>query len=490
MSNFNFEILNAIREKRAGKKAVFVSGNFNVIHPGHLRLLNFARTCGDYLIVGLHDDHQESVIVPFSLRQESLNSLESVDEVIQINPSHISEFIKYFKPESIVKGKEYEGINNVEKEALKEYGGHLIFSSGEAKFSSLDLIRRELNNPSDFLFKNNKDYLLRHGTSISRLREVVDNFKNLNVMVIGDLIVDEYIYCDPLGMSQEDPTIVVTPIESKKFVGGAGIVAGHLASLGARTDFISIVGQDQSADFSQEVLSGWGVYSELLKDENRPTILKQRFRVQNKTLLRVSHLRSHDIEEEIIDIIVGKLELLIPKVDVFVFSDFNYGALPQKLVTKISEICIANNVPFIADSQASSQVGDISRYVGADLISATEREVRLAVNDFKSGLQNVTDRLLDKMKTSKIIVKLGAEGLLIASNQKIKPTDSLNAMNCNPVDVAGAGDALLSVSSLALASGATIWESAYLGSIAAAIQVSRTGNIPVGREALLNVLTD
>jgi sugar/nucleoside kinase (ribokinase family) len=144
----------------------------------------------------------------------------------------------------------------------------------------------------------------------------------------------------------------------------------------------------------------------------------------------------------------------------------------------------------VADSQASSQVGDVSRYVGASMISATEREVRLAVNDFKSGLQNVANRLLEKSQAKTLIVKLGAEGLLVILPKPQFTTDSLKAMNSNPVDVAGAGDAFLSASSLALAAGATIWESAYLGSIASSIQVSRIGNVPLQKDLILQELAN
>ena len=202
-------------------------------------------------------------------------------------------------------------------------------------------------------------------------------------------------------------------------------------------------------------------------------------------MLRVSHLRAHDIEDEFVAEAYKKVESLLPGIDVVIFSDFNYGCLPQALVDQVAAACIARNIPFVADSQASSQVGDVSRYRGAALISATEREVRLAVNDFKSGLQNVANILLEKSQTKMLIVKLGAEGILAISPEPKFATDSLRAMNANPVDVAGAGDALLATAALALAAGGSIWECAYLGSVAAAIQVSRIGNIPLEQNSLV-----
>jgi sugar/nucleoside kinase (ribokinase family) len=136
-------------------------------------------------------------------------------------------------------------------------------------------------------------------------------------------------------------------------------------------------------------------------------------------------------------------------------------------------------VPFFADSQASSQVGDVSRFRQSELLSATEREARLALNDFRSGLQHIANGLIQKAEAQGLILKLGAEGLIALSRRPDHLTDELGAFNPNPVDVAGAGDAMLAAATLARLSGGSVWESAYLGSVASAIQVSRVGNVPL-----------
>jgi sugar/nucleoside kinase (ribokinase family) len=110
------------------------------------------------------------------------------------------------------------------------------------------------------------------------------------------------------------------------------------------------------------------------------------------------------------------------------------------------------------------------------------------MNDFKSGLQNVADRLLEKSNAGVLIIKLGAEGMLVLGRTSGFATASLPAMNTNPVDVAGAGDALLAAAGLTFAAGGTPWECAYLGNVAAAIQVSRLGNVPLQHEALVREL--
>jgi rfaE bifunctional protein kinase chain/domain len=477
-----------IRQKAGGKRVVFVSGNFNIIHPGHLRLLNFARTCGDRLVVGLFEDGEPDVALPFAVRRESLESLGAVGEVVSLSKAQLTDFIASLQPYAVVKGKEHKGGDNPERDAVRAYGGRLIFSAGDARFSTEDLLRRELLAPPDAQVRHDPAYLEKHGTSLARLTALAKRFAGVRVLVLGDLIIDEYITCDPLGMSQEDPTIVVTPVESRVFTGGAGIVAGHVAGLGGRAAYLSVTGDDDTATRSEVALADFGVATTLVRDPSRPTTLKQRFRAANKTLLRVSHLRAHDAGEEFVAEVLRQVEARLPETDLVVFSDFNYGCLPQDLVDAVTHRCRAAGVPYIADSQASSQVGDVSRFTGAALISATEREVRLAVNDFKSGLQNVANRLLEKTDSGALLVKLGAEGMLVLAPGPEFATGSLAAMNRNPVDVAGAGDALLAAAGLALAVGGSTWECAYLGSVAAAIQVSRVGNVPLQREALLQEL--
>ncbi|SVC57292.1 uncharacterized protein METZ01_LOCUS310146, partial [marine metagenome] len=205
------------KEKNASKKTVFISGKFEVLHPGHLRLFRFARELGDYLIVGvlsdkLAENQTQQLIVPEDLRVEGVQSNSDIDEVICIKDS-VSECIKDLKPDYVVKGKEHESLFNEELEVVEEYGGRLVFSSGEVVFSSLNLIKN-LSEIKPKIATLPLDYLDRHEIEKKDLIETIQKFSELNICVIGDLIIDEYISCDPLGMSQEEPSIVVRPIDS------------------------------------------------------------------------------------------------------------------------------------------------------------------------------------------------------------------------------------------------------------------------------------
>jgi rfaE bifunctional protein kinase chain/domain len=472
---------------RPNDRIVFVSGNFNIVHPGHLRLLQFAAECGDVLVVGVTRDDAHAVLVPRELRLAGVAAIGIVSHVVAL-PGAVADFVAELKPDIVVKGSEYEDRDNPERAVVDAYGGRLLFGSGEARFSSFDLLESELRETEFRSIRKPADFRDRHQFGLNGLRDLVGRFSDLKVVVLGDLIVDDYIACEPLGMSQEDPTIVVSPIHSDRFVGGAGIVAAHASGLGARTHFISVVGQDATADFASDALRRYGVNAQLIIDDSRPTTLKQRYRANGKTLLRVSHLRQHPIGDDVAESILVAVEQALDSSHLLVFSDFNYGCLPQDLVDAVIQRCRHKGIMMVADSQASSQIGDVSRFKGMHLVTPTEHEARLSMRDSTSGLVVLAEKLREHSKAAQVFITLGAEGLLInapSGRGDEYQTDQVPAMNRHAKDVSGAGDSLLVTASMALAAGATVWQSAYLGSIAAACQVGRMGNLPLSEGELM-----
>jgi rfaE bifunctional protein kinase chain/domain len=475
------------------QRTVFVSGHFNVLHPGHVRLLRFAKECGDRLVVAVESDRIAGVAahVPEQLRLEGIQSNVWVDEVLLLDEP-VADLIARIKPDVVVKGKEHEPHFNPELAAVERYGGQLLFSSGATLFSSVDLIRRAFYESDPRTIVAPTDFLRRHSIVPTRTVELLHLFANCKVCIVGDLIVDEYITCQPLGMSQEDPTIVVTPVDTAQFVGGAGVVAAHAAGLGASVRFISVTGADDAREFARERLEASGVIADLLIDETRPTTRKQRYRSKGKTLLRVSHLHQAAISIALQNRLLDHLALVMEDTKLLVFADFNYGCLPQPLVDRIVEMAKDADVILAADSQSSSQMGDICRFRNMDLLTPTEHEARVATRNHQDGLVTLAEQVRRESGARNVLLKLGEEGLLILPTDVAggELTDRLDALNGAPRDVAGAGDSLLIASALALASGGSIWEAAYLGSLAAAIQVGRVGNTPIRTKELLQLLRD
>lgn len=429
--------------------------------------------------------------VPEQLRLEGVQSTLWVDEAFIIDEP-VETLVRRLQPDIVVKGKEHEHGPNPELPALQAYGGRLMFGSGEIVFSSLDLIRKEFRDFDPRSIKLPTEFLLRHDIKLSRLAEILAGFSGLRVCVVGDLIVDEYITCQPVGMSQEDPTIVVTPVDSEKFIGGAGIVAAHAAGMMADVTFVSVTGSDRTREFALERLREAGVSAILQEDDSRPTTLKQRYRSKGKSLLRVSHLHQAPISVEIQQKFMMFLDAVMDGADLLVFSDFNYGCLPQRLVNQIVARAKSRGIFMAADSQSSSQIGNIIRFQGMNLVTPTEREARISLRNHEDGLVVLAEQLRVQANAQNVLLKLGEEGLLIHSGEGQQGgwvTDRVEALNSAPKDVAGAGDSLLIASAMAMASSATIWEAACLGSIAAAVQVGRVGNIPIQAAELMQELS-
>ena len=324
---------------------------------------------------------------------------------------------------------------------LEEFGGQLLFYSGVTNISSIDLIRNEFNFEYKTKIEIPQGYLSRHNTTEKKLKGIVSNFADLHVCVIGDLIIDEYISCEPIGMSQEDPLVVFAPVENRKFVGGAGIVALHASGLGAKTTFLSVTGLDANRQFAIDTFKKTKINVRMLNERNRNTNHKTRFRSRGKTVFRTNILDDHPITESTQTQIVQEFDKIASTVDVLVFSDFNYGSIPIALARKLMDIAKRNNVFISADSQSSSQLGNLAKFSGSNLLTPTEREARLYTGSLDSGLASLAQKVIES-EADYAILTLGQDGIIIykeKDSQNSIFTDRISALNKDPKDVAGAG---------------------------------------------------
>ena len=290
--------------------------------------------------------------------------------------------------------------------------------------------------------------------------------------------------CESEGMSREEP-VMVAP--SQKNCGGAGCTV--TAGLGAQVNYYGVRGRDKTGEFAAGELKEMGVESLLIEDTSRPSILKRRYRVGNKSLLRVNRFRKHAISRAIQDEILSAIEPRLADSDLLVLADFNYGLLPEEFVNALISKARHHEVMIAADSQCSSQLGNVARFRNVDLLTPTEHEARVSLHDPDSGLVVLAEHLRQQTKVLHVLLTLNKEGLLIhAGPNDSWETDRLPAFCANPVDASGAGDCLMITTALALCSGSTIWQAAFIGSVAAGVQVSRLGNRPITQEELLTEL--
>ena len=325
------DVLSSARER--GQTIVQCHGCFDILHPGHLRHLTWARKQGDLLVVTVSGDSvvkkgRNRPYVPEQLRAESLAALEVVDFVCIDDGEWAGPALEFVKPDVYVKGKEFEQVHDGrfgrERRLVEAAGGRVLFSSGDVVYSSTHIIdshKHELEPTREQV----SGFCGRHGITQTGLRELLDGIVDKRVAVIGETIVDTYVYAEPLGMSAEAPVLVVRPRESETFIGGAAIVAQHLNGLGARPHLFTVVGKDEAAERVRLELRRCLVEAELLEDESRSTIVKTRYLSEGKKLLNVNVFNDHDLDHDTEEKFLRLIDGLCVMVDALVVTDFGYG---------------------------------------------------------------------------------------------------------------------------------------------------------------------
>ncbi len=490
------ELTAAIGPRPRDVKVAMCHGTFDVVHPGHIRHLIHAKSTADVLIASLTADEFISKgvgrpWVPEELRAANLAALEMVDYVLIDRQGEPLDNISTIKPDFFVKGFEYsqDGVHpksRQEMDLVSSYGGEFLFSPGDIVYSSTRLLVQHRPN-----IAAEKVLALMDAEDVSfdQLIATIDSMGDASVHVVGDTIVDKYSYCTILGPSGKTPTFSVRHDKSELFVGGAGAVAQHLASLGADVTFTTMVGEDELSGLVRTDLADAGVQVNAVVDRARPTTMKQRFWADGYKLLQVDELDNSPLNEIHIDEICG--HIADSKNDAIVFSDFRHGMFHAESIARLSA-AIPDGVLKAADSQVSNRWGNILDFQGFDLITPNEGEGRFALGDQDSGVRSLALRLLEGANARNMIMTLGERGVLAYRRSSTAPRSFfyLDSFANTLVDAVGAGDALLSAATLALKSSGSLVEAAIIGEAAAAAACEIDGNIPVERDDIKRRLAD
>jgi len=474
-------------------------GHFNLIHPGHLRYLRHAKTLANKLIVAIVSDEDLSKNTKEHYfhekeRAESIANIQCVDNVVILNNLSLERLVEALKPKVLVLGREFEDKQPKRISSaidLMKSGGEVVFYAGETHYATSDLLH---DNVFD-IEKNNRNKFnkvcQKHNITLKDIQDRLANFSNTKLLVIGDTIVDHYVACDALGMSAEAPVLVVKELENREFIGGAAIVASHVRSLGSSCHYISVVGEDSQASFVSETLNNQGIKTDIFYDSSRPTTYKTRYMVENQKLFRVSRIKDHKIPKEIEDKIVEKITLLAPKLDGIMISDFVYGVITNKILESITKLSEQFDFKLYGDLQCSSQVGKVTKFNDFDLITPTEKESRIALEDNESGIEWIANTLINNTNSKNMLIKLGSDGFIAYGNTKSSiERQNFPALVINPVDVTGAGDSLFAAMSVSLSSGASLIEASAIGACMASLAVKEVGNTAITKEKLSNCIVD
>lgn len=469
-------------------KSIMCHGNFDLVHPGHIRHLLYAKSKADILIASCTADksikkNKSTPVIPEKLRAKNLASLEMVDfVVIDENETPIKN-INIIKPDFYIKGYEYLSMKNPktldEKKAVSKYGGKIIFSPGDVIFSSTYL--KDTNSvklPLDRM----KDIMKSENFNLKTLDNTIEKFKKIKVHVIGDTIIDAYNDCILLGQTNKTPTFSIKKTNTNLFVGGAAVVAKHLKSLGADVTFTTVLGNDQRAKYAIRDLKKSKIKLNLIIDDLRPTTFKERFWVGNYKLLQVDELDNNIISH---DKVLKISNYLKKKVDVIVFSDFRHGIFNSSTIGTYLQSTNKKQIK-VVDSQVSNRWGNILDFQNFDIIYPNEKEARFCLADQDSPIRPLGEKLLKKSNSKNLILKLSEKGAMCFRNRGYKPKEffSIDSFAQDVIDGVGAGDALLASSTLSYAINKNIAQSLILGMFSAAIACSRKGNYPIMKSEL------
>ena len=265
--------------QKSGNSVVLCHGHFDIIHPGHVRYLKYARKQGSKLVVSIQGDtsflnSERKHHFSEDERAEGVASIQTVDQVILLGEADLTKLIKVLNPAVLVLGKEFENEqDNQVSEAihqLKKQGGQILFHAGETHYASADFLSDNQFDLHKQPTKQFKQVCSRQKLKLDELMECIDKFEDTSLLVIGDTIVDQYVACDALGMSAEAPVVVVRELNTREYAGGAAVVAMHVSKLGAKCRYLSVVGQDKNAIIAAQELERLKVKHFLVEDNFQP----------------------------------------------------------------------------------------------------------------------------------------------------------------------------------------------------------------------------
>lgn len=476
----------------AGQTVVHCHGCFDIIHPGHIHHLQYAKSLGDLLIVSVSADNHvnkgvDRPLIPDDLRARSLAALECVDAVY-LNPHPTAvELLEQLQPDFYVKGREYEKNFDprfaAEKATVLRHGGRVVFSSNDIVYSSTELIG-EFSGVELFNDEKLRRFCQRFDLSAGSLRHLLHRFRGQRVVVVGDYILDCYHFCDATGVAGEGPMMALRAIDQKQYDGGGAIIAGHLAAQGAFPTLITAMADDEQSHQVQMRLRGSGINVIAITNRRR-LVSKHRYLVDESKLFKVDDGAAAPLDSQQEQQVAEHILSAGAGSSAVIFADFGFGLITGGLLDRV--LSPLRSLTPILTADVSGRQGNLTRFKGVDLLCPTEREVRETLHDFTSGLGAVAANLLNICKARQAIITLGKQGLVTfdrPAGNKPEPgarlrSEYLPALVRHPVDPLGAGDALLATASLTLAAGGSLQAAALLGSMAAAIEVQSVGNVPV-----------
>lgn len=490
----NFEDLTRLRKIFKNKKIGLAHGVFDLFHYGHLLHLEKAKSMCDILIISTTSDKYiskgpERPLYNANRRLKFLSSIALVDFVLVSNYLSSVEVIRKLRPDFYFKGQEYANFESdhterIKKEidAVEKCKGKVVYTN-EPSLSSTKLI----NHFSDQLSNDVKQYLINLSKKVNfqKIRKIFDKVKNSKVLVIGDTIIDKYIFTKSMGRSPKEQLITV---KSEKYeIYGGGIIAtvNHISSFVKKCALLTILGNNKSENKTIIKFIDKKINKNFFYHKNLSNLVKTRYLDQgnNKKLFQTANWGVSNIDKKTEQKILNYLKKNIKNFDHVIVHDFGHGLLTRKIINYLQ-----SHSKFLSlNTQTNStNIGYnyITKYSKADYISIDEPEARLALQDNYSPINKLFYKLRKKVKFKLASITWGNNGAQVFDGKKVHHAPALSN---KPIDTLGAGDAYFAISSLCSKAFRNREIIAFIGNVAGALKVSYLGHRKyINKTELLN----
>lgn len=460
-------------------------GVFDLMHIGHIRHFNKAKEMGDLLIVTVTPDRfvnkgPTRPVFTEQLRAEAIAALDFVDFVVINQTPTAVDAIRAIKPNFFVKGSEYikrdsdiTGSISVEEQAVLEVGGEMTFTD-DVTFSSSNLLNNYFPGfPADVV-----DFLraFKKRHKVEDILKYLVGARDMKVLVVGEAIIDEYIFCDAIGKSGKEPVLVTKYYSKQKYAGGVLAVANHSSNFCSHVDCLTFFGeQGEYEDFAKEKLNENVKLIPIYK-ESSPTIKKTRY-VDNYSKQKMFEI--YDINEAALSVFQSdELADFLAKegqsYDAVIVADYGHGLIDQQAVD-----CLCENSRFLAvNTQANAGnhgFNCIVKYPKADFICIAHRELQLAFREKEEPPEELLVKLAKNYPYKKLMGTIGNKGSITLQDSETNPV-RVPALASQINDRVGAGDSVLAITSLCAAQGCPSDILGFIGNAVGAEAVTIMGN--------------
>jgi len=319
---------------------------------------------------------------------------------------------------------------------------------------------------------------------LKSLKQIFDKFSGLKALIVGDVMIDSYIWGKVERISPEAPVPVISITNKEIRLGGAANVAKNIAALGATPILCSVVGNDHDGKSLIDLMNTRGMDTRgMVGSDARITTVKERMLSSSQQLLRVDRETTKPLDKQDAANLLSKIEQLIQEVDVIIFEDYDKGVLNKKLIKSIVDTARKIGIPTAVDPKKENFLS----YENVTLFKPNLKEIKEGLkldfnNDDEIAISEASKSLRDKLTVNKVIITRSEYGIFISSNEH---QHFIPAHVRSISDVSGAGDTVVSTASLCLALGLPDKFIAELSNLAGGLVCEHLGVVSIDKEQLL-----